>query len=310
VPYIGPHTVYATPGYQNAFAHYDSATPKTLVIKIEHEKALLLPLLMKQVGKESFEAYSPYGYGGVISDSAECRIALDAESIKDYLSKQMVTSVFLRHSPFLNNHQFFGQNEYELNRITYIVDLQQDITVDQFCQQQDSKLRWSISYARRHGIEVHFCKSNSSFRNLLKQFYHIYLALMVAKNVPTYYLFSFEFFCEHFESLSPNCELAIAKSKGEVLGGAIFIFDNTGWAHYHLSAATQSGMKMQVMELIISEALVRYGCMGYSSMHLGGGHAIDQSDGLSRFKKKFASRTSEFMISKWVCDKEKYEHDR
>ena len=42
-------------------------------------------------------------------------------------------------------------------------------------------------------------------------------------------------------------------------------------------------------------------------MHLGGGIKLDESDGLSRFKKKFSNNTKKiFYITKLICNSDLY----
>jgi hypothetical protein len=41
-------------------------------------------------------------------------------------------------------------------------------------------------------------------------------------------------------------------------------------------------------------------------LHLGGGISIEGNDGLSKFKKKFATNKLNYYISKIIFDKEKY----
>lgn len=86
--------------------------------------------------------------------------------------------------------------------------------------------------------------------------------------------------------------------------------DETDWTHYHFSAAKREVMKQQGMELLISSAIFRYGNQGYKALHLGGGHEQDESDGLSRFKSKFASNRLVFCCTKLVCNEIDYLNER
>ena len=69
-------------------------------------------------------------------------------------------------------------------------------------------------------------------------------------------------------------------------------------------------MKMQGMELLLATSIYRYGNMGYKEIHLGGGHRLDESDGLSRFKSKFADHKLEFHCFAIVCDEKAYASER
>jgi lipid II:glycine glycyltransferase (peptidoglycan interpeptide bridge formation enzyme) len=102
----------------------------------------------------------------------------------------------------------------------------------------------------------------------------------------------------------------VDEEHGNLVAGALFLLDETGWVHYHLSAATPSAMKLQGMELLMASALHRYGNSGCVNMHLGGGHALDESDGLSRFKSKFSTERMDFYCTKLVCDAGRYQCER
>jgi hypothetical protein len=45
-------------------------------------------------------------------------------------------------------------------------------------------------------------------------------------------------------------------------------------------------------------------------MHLGGGHALDESDGLSRFKSKYSTERLDFFCTKLICDVGSYQSER
>ena len=68
-------------------------------------------------------------------------------------------------------------------------------------------------------------------------------------------------------------------------------------------------MKKQGMEFLLSSAIFHYGKKGFHSMHLGGGHNINEKDGLSFFKMKFADNKLDFYCSKIVCNKKLYEEE-
>jgi len=82
--------------------------------------------------------------------------------------------------------------------------------------------------------------------------------------------------------------------------------DDLGLIHYHFSGFNRKYSKYQPMELLLSEAILRYGNLGKNILHLGGGISIEGSDGLSKFKSKFATNKLKFYISKIIFDKEKY----
>jgi hypothetical protein len=46
------------------------------------------------------------------------------------------------------------------------------------------------------------------------------------------------------------------------------------------------------------------------ALHLGGGHRLDETDGLSRFKVKFGTERLRFSCTKLVCDEVRYQRER
>ena len=97
----------------------------------------------------------------------------------------------------------------------------------------------------------------------------------------------------------------------DITAGAIFLCDpKSKTVHYHLSASTREGLRHQCNELLISYAAFIFGKIGFQRLHLGGGIKLDESDGLSRFKKKFSNNSNPFYISKLVTNEKRYFEDR
>ena len=69
---------------------------------------------------------------------------------------------------------------------------------------------------------------------------------------------------------------------------------NSKTVHYHLSASSIEGLRHQCNELLLSYANYIFGKNGFKIMHLGGGLKFDESDGLSRFKRKFSDKKNKY----------------
>lgn len=300
--------IYMGARYQTLLAAYDGAEARVVQCRVGQHTAWL-PLLVRDLGGGMREAYSAYGYGGILGASAWSGHAVD--ELRRHLAREGITALFLRHSPFLCNQTALPEDLRKLNRYTYAVDLQPEASFDACLARLPQKLRWSANFAQRAGLRVVFHGLGARTEEKIRSFYAQYHALMAAKDTADYYLFSDQFFLDHARRLGNRCELAeVTDDQGRFLGGAFFLLDNSGWTHYHLSAAPREAMKLQAMELLILSALHRYANAGYRAMHLGGGHALDESDGLSRFKAKFASRKLEFHCSMLVCDDLAYQRER
>lgn len=269
---------------------------------------------MTRIGDGVFEASSVYGYGGIMTRDPDHAPLGDefCRELRGFLAGCGIASIFLRHAPFLANAELLPDDWKELNRKTYVVDLDSHDDLDAFCSKVDQKLRWSVRYALRNGLRCGFSSHPEWNGTELGAFYSIYRDLMLKKETNPFYLFSQDFFERHGKCFGGDCELAIVAGgpDDQVLAGAFFLKDPSGYVHYHLSASTEGAMKLQAMELLMGSAIVRYGRQGLRAMHLGGGHSVDGSDGLSRFKKKFATTEKAFHISRIVCDEDAYARER
>lgn len=302
----GKVPVYLGKPYQNLLANHDGSEAR-LIRCSTHGKNSYLPILVRELGGGLKEAYSAYGYGGILGEIFLSET--DVDSLRRFLSEQFIIACFIRHSPFLANQHQWPSGITELNRHTYAVSLCKNENFDSYIKGIPQKIRWSVNYARRAGLQVTFCPLSECKPERIKAFYRLYAELMQQKKTSGYYLFSEDFFLEHVQFLGESGELAeiIDPENGELIAGAFFLLDETGWSHYHLSSATREAMKIQGMELLITSALQRYGNMGYRALHLGGGHSLDENDGLSRFKAKFADQKLEFSCTKLICDKVSYQ---
>jgi Acetyltransferase (GNAT) domain len=301
--------VYMGHAYQALLGTHDGSEARLLKC-MAHGQSTYLPMLVRDLGCGQKEAYSAYGYGGLLG---ELHLSdTDVEALRCFLSGESILAFFVRHSPFLGNQRQWPDSLVEFNRRTYVAELRRSDHFDAYLKTVPQKLRWSVNYARRAGLQVSFQPLSQCPPERIQSFYWLYVGLMRQKQTSGYYLFSEAFFLEHARWLGEHCELAeiIAPGSGELIAGAFFLLDASGRAHYHLSAATLGAMKLQGMELLMTSALQRYGNMGYRALHLGGGHALDESDGLSRFKAKFADQKLDFSCTKLICDEAGYQAER
>jgi|TARA_B110000879_G_scaffold169154_1_gene218999 hypothetical protein len=302
---------YFNDAYQDLFSRYDGATRGH--VRIEKEgKVFFLPFLRSKIGEDAYEIYSAYGYGGFWP-----KVDLNFDEtieLLDALKFNKIICAFLRHSPFLANHSALLPEYIELNRYTYIRDLRADEDLLDFCAEANQKVRWSVKYALRNGLEVRFTPLCECSHAQIENFYNIYSALMLEKGDANYYLFSEEIFLQHSNGLSGElAELIMMDETGneELYAASFFLTDNLeSNVHYHLSASVHAAKKLQGMELLMAEAIVRYGAQGFAKLHLGGGHRLDEEDGLSRFKKKFSSGKIPFYCSKLISDSTRYLEER
>jgi len=305
--------IYFTENYLKIMADNDKSEYKILKIILKNNSEIYLPFLMKKIDSDIYEAYSAYGYGGFYSNNHNNKVLkLELKSnwieFEKFMKGNNIIDLFLRNSPFLANYDFVPEKYNEFNRTTFIRKLKPYNNLKEFTKNVKQKLRWSINYAVKNGLKVEFRRYNDLEKNELLYFYQIYTKVMNYIDADDYYFFKLKFFEDHFYLLKNNCGLALITERGsnKIIGGSIFLLDDLGLVHYHFSGFNREYSKYQPMELLLAEAILRYGNLGKNMLHLGGGISIEGSDGLSKFKSKFATNKLNFYISKIIFDKEKY----
>jgi len=304
--------IYFKKNYLELIADNDKAEYKILKIILKDSLEIYLPFLIKEIDKNIYEAYSAYGYSGFYSNNDNNLIKLEIKNnwteFVNFMKGNNIIDLFLRNSPFLSNHDFVPEKFNEFNRTTFIRKLKFYNNLEEFTKNIKQKLRWSINYAVKNGLKVEFRRYDDLEKNELLDFYRIYTKVMNYRDAEDYYFFKLKFFEDHFYLFKDNCELALIMKKGnnKIIGGAIFLLDDLELVHYHFSGFNRDYSKDQPMELLLSEAILRYGNLGKNMLHLGGGISIEGNDGLSKFKSKFATSKLNFYISKIIFDKEKY----
>ena len=297
--------IYFSKSYQKIFSRiYDS---KSKYIKLEKNgKKAFLPLLIRELGFKNFEAFSTYGYGGIFGENFNLSNE-DIQYFKEYLSNLNIHSLFIRHSPFTDNHFRFPEEIIEANRKTYQCDLSNYPNFESFKINLKQKIRASINHAEKYSFYPKVV-CNPLEENYLKEFYKIYLSRMMEINSSKFYYFDLKLFEDHIINLCDKCQLIVIKNKlNKIVSGALFLCDQKKKiVHYHLSASTKEALDNQCNDLMISYANFHFGKLGFKVMHLGGGMKFNESDGLSRFKKKYSDFKKTFYITKIICNSKVY----
>jgi len=303
--------IYFTKNYLEIMADNDKTEYKILKIILKNNSEIYLPFLIKKIENDVYEAYSAYGYGGFYSNNGntlKLELKYNWTEFENFMRNNNIIDLFLRNSPFLANYDYVPEKFNEFNRITFIRKLKPYNNLKDFTKNAKQKLRWSINYAVKNGLKVVFRRYDDLEKNELLNFYQIYTKIMNYRDADDYYFFKLKFFKDHFYLLKNNCELALIREKAnnKIIGSSIFLLDDLGLVHYHFSGFNRDYSKYQPMELLLSEAILKYGNLGKNMLHLGGGISIEGNDGLSKFKSKFATNELKFYISKIIFDKEKY----
>ncbi len=306
--------IYYKCEYNEIFSKYDDSDFKILKIVFEKEQQYVyLPLLINKIDENVFEGYSTYGYSGFYTEG-EYKIIKSLmikywDEINQFMKDNNIISLFLRNSPYLKNQNLLKQEYNSLNRITYLAELKKYKGIDEFLTTRNSSTKRSIRYSIKSNAQIYFVNYKDITDEEFEDFYKIYLNSMKEKNTWGYYFFNKQFFKEHIVKLKEHCEIAfvVDKHTNKRIAIGMFLLDEyENLVHYHFGAFDIEYQHYRPMYFLFANAICRYGNMGKEYLHLGGGLSIDESDGLSRFKKSFADEKKEYYLSKIVFDQERY----
>jgi hypothetical protein len=202
----------------------------------EGSLVLLQPLVLRPVpgaGDDTFDAVSPYGYSGPVSnapltDEGFWRRA--CEALPGCLAEAGVVSCFVRLHPLL------PPRLDALGRVGTLVQHGRTVNIDLRAGEEEqwaqirSNHRRQIHRAARRGIVV----SLDDWRRM-DDFLEIYHETMDRVGASAEYFFDRDYFDSLRAALGDDLHLATAEHAGQVLAGGLF-FTHGGIVQYHLGA--------------------------------------------------------------------------
>jgi hypothetical protein len=272
----------------------------------EGSLVLLQPLVLRPVpgaGDDTFDAVSPYGYSGPVSnapltDEGFWRRA--CEALPGCLAEAGVVSCFVRLHPLL------PPRLDALGRVGTLVQHGRTVNIDLRAGEEEqwaqirSNHRRQIHRAARRGIVV----SLDDWRRM-DDFVEIYHETMDRVGASAEYFFDRDYFDSLRAALGDDLHLATAEHAGQVLAGGLF-FTHGGIVQYHLGATRTEHLAEQPIKLIFDQIRLWGGDRGQTDFHLGGGVGGGE-DSLFHFKAGFSRDRPAFFTWRLVCDPDAYD---
>ena len=260
-------------------------------------------------GQRLFDLITPYGYGGPLisyntEDSTNIRRSLQ-HFMKQYLEFAKMNNYvceFIRFHPLIMNWEpfyrdFCGVIAFDHINDTVSLNLSRDL--EQIWQDIRKGHRYNIKKTAREGCEVRVLQNPSETD--IDTFISLYYATMDKCHATQKYFFSSSFIKDHFSQL-PTI-LIKADYCGEMIGASIFIKKGP-YIHYHLSCSNNCFKGVYPSESIIWNAITWAKERDFTSLHLGGGLA--KNDSLFNFKRGFSQTFNPYYTGKIIFNYEQY----
>lgn len=275
---------FAHPDYVKLFAR--GARTCCVVYRTEHF-SVLLPLVIRPLEKnsesealQSYDAISPYGYGGPFTSDRTCNTTEFWPSLVQWLAKQQLSSCFLRLD--LN----VSVPSTHLPGVTVRSDIENVVVnlarseLDQWMHYAH-KVRKNVKKAHRAGLTV---VVKEDFTDV-EEFWELYISTMRRRQALSSYHFDLEFFNSIAEKLKGSYVAAEVRESTGRLVSAELVLQSDRHLYSYLGGTAADAFHHSPNDLL-KHAVINYGRqVGRLSYVLGGGQGED--DGIVRYKRTF-----------------------
>lgn len=307
---------YYRPGYAQAYEAAGHGQAIALLLQGGGVR-VLVPLLMREladppfsVASPGFDAYTPYGYGGLLSLEAEPPDALPLISaLQEWSRGKRVVCTFLRLHPLLDQRSWFSavgpDSEVHLQdgNPTTALPVGEWQEESQVLAAMSKGRRSDLSMARRNLRVTWTLGDEGEFDSHLQVFQRLYAGSMQRIQADEFYLFPETYFRVFAARLRRRLGIAVAWLRDEAVAAALFLLD-TPFCHYHLSATNDLGRRYKATTLLIVTAANWAARRGCRYLHLGGGTRAD--DTLFQFKRSFGGPLFQYATVTVVGDAERF----
>lgn len=277
-----------------------------LIICIDGNDRLAIPLISRKIdpiinGSELlFDAISPYGYAGVITNSQDPQKILDMlEACRLKAAENNIISIFIRLHPI--NNTFILQDHPLIKQVvhgpTVYIDLSKEL--DQIRAQYANRMRRDLKKITQGGYYAqinhweHYEKFISAYHDTMQQ-----------HNAAKYYHFNQDYFSTLKKPSLYTHLITVHHESGELASGAIF-FGYRDIAQYHLGGTSSKYRKFASSKLVFDTAINYFKGLGFTLLHLGGGVG-SKEDALFTFKQEISNQLTTFNSLRIICDENRY----
>lgn len=294
--------IYHLSGWVNSSTLIDEGKPQGMVAEYKGKK-LFLPIIIRNINDDYWDATSPYGYGGPVLDSSLTRNEVDLilEAIKLFLFKEGCVSLFTRLNPILNEEWVSTIGTAFSHGFTLMSDLSK--TQDEHWNETQNQHRRGIKKALNKNI---ITKIEDFTDERIKVFSKIYRETMTKVGATDYYFFDDSYLYKLSDSIQDRLILVTAYEGDKAIASSIYtICKESGIMQFYLGGTLNDYRNLQPSKLITHNARDWGREQGYKVLHFGGGLG-GSTDSLYEHKKGFSSKELEFKTWRLIVNLEKY----
>ena len=294
--------VYHLSGWISASAVVDKGMPQGIVAHYK-DKKVFLPIIIREIDSEHWDATSTYGYGGPVMDKTltDAQLDLVLEGIRAFLFEKGCVSLFMRLHPIINKEWLPTVGKALTHGLTLMSDLTK--SEEEHWSETQNRHRRGIKKAMKMEVVT---KIESLTKESAMVFSNIYKETMEHVNASQYYFFDDNYFFNLFENLQDRILLITAYQDGKAIGSSIYtICRESGIMQFHLGGTLNAYTHLQPSKLITHVARNWGRENNYNLLHLGGGLGSNL-DSLYEYKKGFSSQELLFKTYRLVVNSSKY----
>lgn len=294
--------IYHLSGWIAASAIVDQGTPQGVVATYKNKK-VFLPIIIREVDAEHWDATSTYGYGGPLMDKSLTDADLDIvlEEVRGFLFEKGCVSLFMRLHPVINKAWIPTVGKALTHGLTLMSDLRK--SEEEHWSETQNRHRRGIKKALKMNVVT---KIERLTKESVVVFSNIYKETMAHVKADQYYFFDDDYFFNLLENLQDRILLITAYQDGKAIGSSIYtICKESGIMQFHLGGTLNAYIHLQPSKLITHVARNWGRENNFKTLHLGGGVGANL-DSLYEYKKGFSSQELIFKTYRLVVNPEKY----
>lgn len=286
---VNKHDIFVHPFYLLLFSKYEKNSIPNCMIYRDKEEILMFPFLKKKIidlglntisNKVYYDIFSPYGYGGYLTNSARKKeIVCDFQNnFRKYCIKENIVCEFLRFNLFDDVLVENYDGIVEKNRLNVYVDLTKDEV--HIKKNYEHKVRKNINKALRHSLKFHTSFSYDD----LSSFVEIYISTMKRKNANKEYYFDRNFFLSFNNDLNDFCRFFYVSYNGKIISSELVLFSNENMYSF-LGGTLEEYYNLRPNDFLKHKIICWGRENGFKRFVLGGGY--QPNDGIYKYKKAF-----------------------